>query len=192
LPKGHEILPAIITTYGLFCSHYNDFKCIETENNNFITKLDKNINSLSGSISTRFAFVTRNFIVQNDKDYFTGFVRGKKNNKGLYEIPWESLLFVTEPIASLENRILVILSSVSPAQTTIFSVDSSLKTELLFDSFKNVKGVEIGAIYYIRVLDKNKFLMEARIKPAYTDLYKKGYRTYLLEINKDIQIHEME
>ncbi len=140
---SNEELPSIVIAYSLLCSRYETFRPLEANPQNVLIKLGGNIDKLKGGVSTGLGFVHRVFTVQNNiKDHVSGYIRIK--NKTLKEsgVPDESLLFVTTPIESFGNKILVIMGSVSPERTTIFSVDNKLNVELLYDTFdkNNIKN----------------------------------------------------
>jgi hypothetical protein len=184
-------LPTIVIAYNLFCSYYNEFKTLEPEHKNILIRLGRSLDQLNIGISTRLALTSRTFIIENIEDHFSGFPRVHEKTIEESKIPFDRILFVTTPIESFNNRILLILSSVSPERTTIISVDKKLHTELLYDSFVQNNNIEISSIYFIRVLKPGRFWLETRIRPSYREFYKnKKNRTFILEVGKTIEIQE--
>jgi hypothetical protein len=187
-----EELPSVVISYGLFCARYDSFKSLGSNPQNVLIKLGKNIDALPGGISTTLAFAHRSFIVQNNlKDQFSGFVRVDKKTLEASNVPFESLLFVTTPLESFGNRVLVILSSVSPEQTTIFSVDKNLNVELLYDSINknkisNVKNsTTLGSVYGVRVIRPGYFLLDERMEPGGRGLIPPTEnRTFAVDVTK--------
>ncbi len=191
-----EELPIIVIAYSLFCARYDEFKSLESNSQNPLVKLKKNIDALPGGISTGLCFTHRAFIVQNREDHLSGFVRIKNKTLEESKVPFENILFVTTPIESLGNRVLLILSSVSPERTTIAAIDNKLNVELLYDSFeKNViKNMEyikgsrdIGSIYSIRVKKPGIFLLEERMERGgrkFVSPYKN--RTFIMDVSKGV------
>lgn len=183
-------LPGLIVAYGLYCARYDEFKLLGSNPQNVLIMLGKNINALPGGISTGLAFAHRAFVVQNEiEGHLSGFLRVRDKTLEGSKVPFESILFVTTPIASYENRILVILSSVSPERTTIFSVDKNLKVELLYDSIhKNYfddKKTTVGSIYNVEVVEPGKFLLQERMEPGgrgFLSPYKN--RSFMIDIAK--------
>ena len=187
-----EELPSVVISYALFCARYDSFKSLGSNPHNVLIKLGKNIDALSSGISTALAFAHRAFIVQNNlKDQVSGFVLVDKKTLEESNVPFESLLFVTMPIESFGNRILVILSSVSPEQTTIFAVDRNLNVELLYDSIHknkitNIKNsTMLGSVYGVHVVRPGYFLLEERIEPGGRGLLSPTEnRTFTLDVTK--------
>jgi hypothetical protein len=172
----NEELPMIVIACDLLCSRHESFKCLEGSPKNPVIKLITNIDALGIGISTVMGFTHLAFTTENNiEGHMSGFIR--VNNKTLEEssVPFTNILFVTTPIKSYNNHILVILSSVSPNRTTVFSVDNKLDVNLLYDSFekneiKNVMDIKgtrtIGSIYGIRVLKPGSFLLQERMEPG--------------------------
>jgi hypothetical protein len=172
----NEELPMIVIAYNMLCSRYESFKCLESSPKNPLIKMKTNIDAFESGISTVMAFTHLAFTTENNiEGHMSGFIR--VNNKTLEEscVPFTNILFVTTPIKSYNNHILVILSSVSPDRTTVFSVGKRLDVNLLYDSFmkneiKNamdIKGTRtIGSIYGIRVLKPGSFLLQERMEPG--------------------------
>jgi len=168
-----EELPIIVISYGLFCTRYDSFKSLESNPQNVLCKFGKNIDTLPGEVSTNLGFTHRAFIVQNNiEGQSSGFVRIDKKSLEASNVPFESFLFVTTPIESFGNRVLVILSSVSPEKTAIFAVDKKLYIELLYDSINknkisNIKNsTTLGSIYGVCVIRPGYFLLEERMEPG--------------------------
>lgn len=189
-----EELPSVVISYSLFCARYDSFKSLESNPQNVLMKLRKNIDTLPGGISTALAFTHRAFIVQSDlKDQVSGFVRVDKKTLEESKVPFESILFVTTPIDSFDNRVLVILSSVSPEQTAIFSVDKKANVELLYDSINknkisNIKNsTTLGSVYRVRVIRPGYFLLEERMEPGGRGLLAPSEnRTFAVDVTKSV------
>ncbi len=97
-------------------------------------------------IPTRMCFSQLAFVVQN----------GIEGHRSGFHFPHESILFVTTPIETFGNRVLMILSDVSPERTSVVAINNELSVELLFDSFEkgeieNAKSTTVGSIYGIEV-----------------------------------------
>ncbi len=171
-----EEIPMIVIGYNLFCERYGFFKSLESNSHNPLIRLDKNVEKLSAGVQRGLAFTHMVFTVQNDIiGQQSGFLR--VNNKTLEEsgVPFKNILFVTTPIKSFGNRVLAILSAVSPEYTTIFAVDNELNVELLYDDMKkrditNLRGMRVpismGSIYGIRVVKPGYLLLQERMVPG--------------------------
>lgn len=193
-------LPSIIISYYLYIKRYPEFKSLESTPQNILIKLRKNLDALSLGITHDISFVHMAFIVQNNiQGHVSGYFRIK--NKTLKEsgVPYESMLFVTTPIESFGNRVLVIISSVSPERTTIFSVGNNLSTELLYDTFdkNDIKNKEemlssgstdsMYSIFNVRVEKPGVFLLEERrdrgsVHPFHPTI--EG-RKFIIDVTKD-------
>lgn len=172
---SNEELPSVVIAYSLFCARYDEFKSLESNTQNALIKLRKNIDALPGGISTGLVFAHRAFILQNLEGRSEGFVRMKNKTLEESNIPFESILFVTTPIESFGNRVLLILSAVSPETTEIIAIDSKLRSELLYSSFnkndiKNIKEVkgtpQVGSIFCIKVIKPGVFELQERLEPG--------------------------
>lgn len=185
-----EELPSIVVAYSLYCARYTSFKLLEADPQNVLVMLKKKIDALPGGISTGLGFAHMAFIVQNNiSDHLSGFIRLNNRPIDQSKFPFESILFVTTPVESFGNRVLVVLSSVSPERTTIFSVDNRINIELLYDSFnKNLfdqKKTTIGSIYAVRVTKPGRYLLEERMDPggrAFFSTYEN--RSFVMDVTK--------
>ena len=188
-------LPTLVISFNLFAERYQDFKSLESNPRNPLILLWKNLEALPGGIPTGLAFVHRAFIVQNEFAGSTsGLVRQPEERPEGSSIPYESLLFVTTPIASLENQVLAIVSEVSPERTLIFSIDRHLNTALHYDSFEKneiknkmrIKGAEvIGSIYQIHVKKPGYYILEERTRPGERGLKRPAKnRTFVVDVTK--------
>lgn len=188
-------LPSIVITYNIFCSRYDEFQLLESKPESILIKLANNIDKLTLDIPTRMAFTHMAFIVQNNiEGQIAGFTRVKKKTLEESKIPFKSIVFVSTPIESFGNRTIVILSSISPERTTIFTIDNKLNVELLYDSFKkneikninNIKGTTtIGSIYGIQVQKPGYFLLEERMEvggSGFVSPYEN--RTFIVNLSK--------
>ncbi|MBI4650811.1 hypothetical protein HY745_05900 [Candidatus Desantisbacteria bacterium] len=188
-------LPAIGIAYNIFCSRYNEFQPLESKLDNVLIKLSNNIDKLTLDIPTRMAFTHLAFIVQNNiTDHYSGFARVKDKTLEESKVPFESILFVTTPFESIGNRILLILSSVSPERTSIVAVDNKLNIELIYDSFskneiKNMKEIKgttnVGSLYSVQVQKPGVLLLQERMEPGgygFVSPYKN--RIFILDVTK--------
>ena len=185
-PVASSSLPTIMISYQWFCIKNSEFKCIWADNTNSLIKIDKSIRALDLQIPLRLAFTHEAFLVQVDgarQKY--GYSPNDGNDLPDSKIPYESCIFVTTPLASMDNRILCLLSSVSPERLTIFSIDNRLNCKSLFDSlkYKLVENDRIGSIYSIKVVNSSCFIMEERYSPQLHGDFEEGRkRSYMLNI----------
>lgn len=175
---GIEDLPSIVIAYRLSCGlsfNYPEFKKILENPDNCLGKLSKEFEEKSIFIPNSYIFgPSYVFIVQNNiKDHFSGFVRIKNKTLEESKVPFRHILFVTTPIESYGNRILVIDSIVGPEITGIFSVDKNLNVKWLYNnSFlpnEDEKGdipLPIGSIYSVQVIKPGVFLLQERLIPG--------------------------
>jgi hypothetical protein len=194
LKLSDDELPSIVIAYSLISSRYNDFNCIFNVKHNVVALIANEFDKLPGGISTKLSFVRSSFILQNSIGQFAGFLRTNDQTLESAKIPYKSFLYVTTPIDSFDNRILVIISSVSPEQTTIFSIDNQLKTVMLYDSIvknnidnmKDIKGSRLlGSIYCVKVIKPGLFELQERLEPGargFVSPYK--YRRFYIDITK--------
>jgi hypothetical protein len=160
-----EELPSIIIAYNLYAAHYNEFKCLwkKGEDSNFIVKLYAVLEQMDCAINDRMSFTHLAFISQgNTSGHFSGQVVSKDKcmNEDKQDV---STLFVTTPIATFGNKVLVILSSISPERTTIISVDDMLNADLLYDTIrKHLKGAPICSISSANVISPGIIKLEER------------------------------
>lgn len=187
-------LPSVVISYRLISSRHNDFQCIFFENNNILSQLAKELDKLPDGIATKLSLTNMAFILQNSNGQFAGFTRTKNQTLENAKIPYESFLFITTPIYSFDNRILAIISTVSPDQTTIISIDNKLKAVLLYDSFcknninnlKDIKGSRfIGSIHSVKVIKPGVFDLQERLEPGargFVSPYQ--YRIFHIDITK--------
>jgi hypothetical protein len=161
-----EELPNIIISYNLSVSYYNDFSCLWqlNERSHFFSKLHSEFESLSCNIDTRMSFTHLAFISQNNiEGHFSGLIPKQANKIKEPKVPHENILFVTTPIESLGNSILVLLSSVSPERTTVMSIDNMLNVNLLYDSYEEKLPYKIiCSISSILVIKPGIFKLEER------------------------------
>jgi hypothetical protein len=164
----HEIPDAIITYAFLSSTYYENFsgflKSIEGQDpTNRIERLHQSLKGFSADIPTRIRFPHRSFVVySNPAVQDIGFPNGN-------DLDMNSL-FITTPLMSFDNKVLVVFSSVAPQQTTIFSVDENLKVDLIYDSIKKhtFRDADSGeqepmaSIYQIRNLRNGTFLLKER------------------------------
>ncbi len=151
-------LPSVIIAYSLFSSYYQDFKSLWSSNEKpwFLDKLQAALSELNCDIDLRLAFTHESYIVRSNTIRTFLSVDSIKSEL-------KSVLFVTTPIKSYDNKILVILSSVSPERTTIIAIDNELGAELLYDSFNLlVENVKMCSIHSIRIEESDSFILEEK------------------------------
>ena len=162
--RREDELPTLVIGAHLFTSRYPEFKALESNRNNSIIKLLKNMEKAGVTL----AFAHLPFVVQNEiAGYFVGFSKTQTKTLKYTDIPSESILFVTTPIGSFGNRVLVLIGSVSPQQSTIFSVDGSLNVTPLYNSGVAIKDSDghtthLGAVRGIRVIEPGLFQLAER------------------------------
>jgi len=185
-------LPDIVIAYSHFCSHYIDeFKAVKLESSSSFSLLGRNLDQLECDISTRLAFTHRSFIIQNIKDYYAGYKKIEKKPIEVSKIPYEDILFVTTPIEDIDNRILMLLSSIRPERVTILAIDNELNTMLLYDSFNKKRNAGIKTIYQIKANYPGIFLLEGGTRPPLQSFYYP--LTYILKVidSNTINIEEL-
>ncbi len=189
-------IPGSIVAFAFLTSNYPDFASLLKSENNYdfidtFREIYRNMESLNCDIPTRLAFTHYYFVVQsNIVSNKSGFVRVKGRSVEESGIPRESILFVTTPIESFDNNILIILSSVSPERTTVFSVNNKLKFILFYDSFKKPDAFEdkssdrVGSIYSVLV-DKPGYLqIEERVIPGGLGYFPPHeYRKFVIDVS---------
>jgi hypothetical protein len=172
-----EEIPMLVISYSFVCSRPDEFKCLESVRDNSLTRLGRNIDALPGSISTGMGFVHMALTVTNDVGNASAqSMMGPGRWLQQMTIPDVSILFVTTPIAEYGNRVLVILSSVSPDSTTIISVDDRLNVSLLYNSFlknelKNKDKIlgsnTLGSVYSVRFVESGSLVLKERRRVRY-------------------------
>jgi hypothetical protein len=166
--RKEDNLPTVVISAQSFVQWYSEFKTRESDRNNPVVKLVKNMERSLGGATTGLGFAPLSFVVQNEiAGYFVGFSKTQTKTLKYTDIPYEGILFVTTPIESFGNRVLVFLGSVSPQQSTIFSVDGSLNVTPLYGSQTPIKysdgdTTHLGAILGIRVVEPGLFQLAER------------------------------
>lgn len=168
-----EELPEIVVAYNLYCGNYFQFKPLESNPQNPLIRLDKNMDAFPGGTSNVLVDIDQAFIVQNNvKDQNYGLSTTEFQAMWNSRINFSSALFVTTPIPTFGKRVLVIVGSLGPDRTTIFSVDSDLNVRLLYDTdarpyYKGVKkNGGLGWTYGIKVLEPGYYLIRERFMPG--------------------------
>lgn len=184
-PFSANELPSLIISYGVLCSRFNEFEEIINTPTNVFHRLDNNIKKISPGIRTGLGFAHSTYIVQSDiPNQQYGYLIPSDESSTIETIPFENILFVTTPIKEMNNKVLVILSEVSPDRTAIFSVDNTLNAELLYDSFdKNIfleRKTAIGSIINIRIEQSGIFLLRERIVPGGKGFFEPYRRTLII------------
>ncbi len=181
-PFSANELPSLIISYGVICSRFNEFEEIINIPTNVFHRLDNNIKKISPGICTGLGFAHSTYIVQSDiPNQQYGYLIPSDESSTIETIPFENILFVTTPIKEMNNKVLVILSEVSPDRTAIFSIDNTLNVELLYDSFdKNIFKTTIGSIFNIRIEQSGIFLLRERIVPGGKGFFEPYKRTLII------------
>jgi len=166
--SGGRSLSQAIIAYGFLRWDYLDFDRLLTSSPNLplaqnMKALDAALESLDCDIGKRMAGPHKALILPPFPfNQWIGFRRagGRKSPEG----GW---LFVTQPIGTSPQRVLVVFSSASPEQTTVFWIEEADKgyvAKLLFDSFRKGKiGNEstlMGAATSIRFESDNDILLK--------------------------------
>jgi hypothetical protein len=136
--------------------------------------LESSLENLGVDLPRKLAFVRQAFVVQPREvaSKITG-------HKGI------SSLYITEAIPNLGGRIVAILSSSSPEDTSIFTIDDRLNANLVYDSinanrFANDKHCDpLGQITSVRVSREGLISLEE------TNVHwsSKHSRTFELDLN---------
>jgi len=166
-PSGRSLSQAIIT-YGYLRWGYDDFDRMLASSPNLplaknLKALDAALESLGCDVGTRMAEPHEALILPPlPFDQWIGFPRAGGRNSS--EEGW---LFVTQPIGTSPQRVLVVFSTASPEQTTVFWIEETNEgyaAKLLFDSFKKSKisndTAQVGAATSIRFESDNLLLLK--------------------------------
>lgn len=125
--------------------------------------LDSALKSLDCDVPMRLAVPHKALILPPlPFNHWVGFRRTGGRNS-----PEGGWLFVTQPSGNSPQRVLVVFSSSSPEETTVFSIEEADKgylAELLFDSFKKGKisnaSTMMGAVTSIRLESNTEMLVK--------------------------------
>jgi hypothetical protein len=167
-------LPQEIITYGFLSWNYGDVnKLLGSSASPGLARemkaLQGAFSSLNCDIPTRLSFPHKAFIVPSfPVGQWIGFVRTAETP------PEEGTLFVTEPRRTKMPRVLVVLSSVAPERTTVFSIeerDGGYVSSLVYDSFKkgkirNANHTVIGAVTAVSVGNGDEILLREWAEPG--------------------------
>lgn len=177
-------LPSIIITYNLAFGYYHDLQCLRElgDPSHMIAKLYSEFEALSCSITHRMGFTYIAFIAQsNISGHFSGVLPGEDKTSGKIQVPYESILFVTTPIESLGNNVLVILSSVSPERTTIMKMDKRLNVTLLYDaSMVKLPDGSMCSVFALRIIKPGLIRLFERDRGHCAPLGSK--RTFIIDV----------
>jgi hypothetical protein len=127
------------------------------------------LDSIHSAILSRLEHITYHYIVQSEMEgQNAGFVGEPSHDPNDPFVPCKSILFVSTPIKQLGNKVIVVVSSVGPEQTTIFLIDSCYSTKLVYDSFRDAGRYKwsIGSIYRIVVKKKCVLELYERMEPG--------------------------
>jgi len=172
-------LPKLIAGYSAVISYADQFHDI-WKSTNIFSKLNNEFDKLSCNIPVRIGFTKSLFIFQADiSNYFSGRQEGYYSSGEIEE----GTLFISTPISGQDNKVLLILSSVSPARLTIMLVDPHLNVELMYDTFnpQNTPKETICFISSVRVINSGKFEIKEEIM-ANCSAVKKG-RIFLIDLS---------
>jgi hypothetical protein len=166
-------LPQTIITYGFLVGHYPDEFILGREPRTPLASdmkaLNDALNSLDCDVPIRLGFPHRVFVVPSlPVGQWIGFVRTADTP------PDEGTLFVTEPLRTKPERVLVVLSSVSPERTTVFWVERSVQgyaSGLVYDSFKkgkisNENHTAMGAVTAVSAGEGEEILLKEWAEPG--------------------------
>lgn len=175
-PSERSLKPSYLPGVVIACQMlqwFRTIRCLQSTPPGPVIELSNNVENLSPDIRDKMSWAHLVFTVQNNiGESRSGFVRIEGRTLEESNVPpFENILFVTTPIESFGNRVLVFVGSESPEDTTIFSVDETLNVELLFESnrkktirnieqIKSIKG--IFSIYGIEVVKPGYFLLQER------------------------------
>lgn len=186
---GPTSLPDIMIAYGSLLSSDGEAgsKEIADRVNSFplMAKLNSELDQLGVRIPECLLFSHRSFIVQTAfEGQSYGFPRHDQSES---EAPFTNLLFVSTPIDKLDRKVLVVLSCVRPEKTKVFTLDSNLHPELLYDTDRapadNGKFVEpLRSVYQIRVLGDARLLLRERVNKSVPPQMGVPSRSFLFEI----------
>jgi len=172
-------LPAFIISYTFFVSGQPQQFAAQvdaaTEGSLFagFKRFESQLTKIDPDLPTGLSFVKSVFIIQSAPDRnVAGFVRKPGKTLEQSGVPFESLLFASTPIPALGNKVIMILSLISPERTVLVTVDTALQIELVYDSFSKSTSktmripVPIGSIYAVRSQGPDRFLLEERMLPG--------------------------
>jgi hypothetical protein len=163
-------LPQAIIAYGFLRSNYADFDQLLTSARSSavvrdINELQQALFSLRCDVPTRLAFPHQDLIVPPvPVGDWIGFQR----------LTEEGMLFVTQAVGVNPQRVWVVLSSVAPTRTTVFSFQNSgqgYASSLLYDSFNkgdvsNAPDTVIGAVVQVNLQKNNDILLKEAAEPG--------------------------
>ncbi len=98
-----------------------------------------------------------------------GYVRRPKTTLDQSGIPFEGMMFVTEPVPALKNKVVVIFSQISPERTLVFTLDGDLRPSMLYDSFapsSGSKDSQLGSVYQVKVTSHTRLSLQERRIPG--------------------------
>jgi len=143
--------------------------------------------SISGAGADGLGFTHVSYLVQTQMvGNVYGYLRQPGKTLEQSGIPSIGLLFVTEPIRELDDRIVVIFSGVGPERTIIFTLDGSLHAEVVYDSFSaspKPPPTPMGSIYQVKVLAHRHLLLEERRIPG-GETTALSNRSFILNISR--------
>jgi len=166
--ENNEAAQAIIV-YGFLVEHYpNDFLVASHATAPLVkdmSLLASALDSIHCDVPTRLAFPHRAIVVPSSAaDRWLGFRRLDKNRVQ------DGSLFVIEYSRSGSQRILVVLSSLGPARTTVFWVEKSeggYVGKLVYDSFKKeelANETTLGATAEVKLANNNDVLIKELVE----------------------------
>lgn len=191
--RGRSLSQAIIA-YGFLRWDYLEFDQLIASSPNLplvqnLRALDSALRSLDCDVERRMAVSHKALILPPlPFDQWIGFRRAGGRNS-----PEGGWLFVTQPIGKSSPHIVVVFSSASPEETTVFSIkeaDKAYVAKLLFDSFKKGKignaTTMMGAVTSIRFETDTDLLLKDWGEPGIgpPDAMRVG-RVFRLDLSRD-------
>lgn len=187
-------LPQAIIAYGYLRWDYLEFDRLLTLIPGLglasdLRSLDKSLDSLHCDVPKRMALPHRALILPLFPiTQWFGFER-----PGPGDSPDDGWLFVTQDTWSSPERVLVVLSSSSPEQTTVFWLehgDGGYATKLLFDSFAKGKianeATMVGAATFVSFEGENAILLKEFQEPGSGPFDRMSGRVFRLDLTADI------
>ncbi len=154
-----------------------------------MAKLSSELDQLGVRVPECLLFSHESFIVQTAFERQSyGFPRHEHSGTADTEIPSTNLLFVSTPIAKLDGKILVVLSCVRPEKVKVFTLDSKLHPELLYDTDRvpatrdGVFVAPLTSVFQITVIGNAQFLLRERVSKSVPPKMVVPSRSFLFDI----------
>lgn len=193
--SGGRSLSQAIITYGFLRWNYLEFDQLLAASPNLplvqnLKALDAALNSLNCDVGKRIAGPHKALILPpSPSNQWIGFQRPRGRNS-----PEGGWLFVAQSIGASRQRVLVVFSSASPEQTTVFWLgvtDNGYEAKLLFDSFRKGKISNVttvmGAATSLKFESDNDILLEDWGEPGVGPPEFAGIRrVFRLDLSRDV------